>query len=92
MSERAFVTPMEYKSVDSKIYTTIGVAKYEEIKESLAIYKDSVGELYAMPLEKFLGTVEIDGEKKERFSMYLGEEPKEEIKGEKESFTEEEKK
>ena len=68
----------KYKHYKGKEYEVIGVAHHSESLEKLVIYKalytsEEFGEgaLWARPIDMFLGKIEKDGEKIERFK-YIG--------------------
>ena len=62
-----------YKHFKGGRYRVLGVAKHSETLKDLVIYQkiDDKKDLWARPLEMFLGEVEVDGNKTSRFK-YIG--------------------
>lgn len=56
-----------YKHYKGGLYTLLNIAVHTETKESLAIYVDVRGNVWARPLPMFLEEVEVDGNMVKRF-------------------------
>ena len=63
------VSPGIYQHFKGNKYEVLGVGTHtERSNERLVIYRDtSTGEIWARPTDKFLETVDVDGETKPRF-------------------------
>ncbi len=57
-----------YKGLDYRVF---GVARHSESEEPLVVYQALYGEfgLWVRPLEMFLESVEVDGERVPRFAL-----------------------
>jgi hypothetical protein len=71
--EAKSLKPGIYEHYKGNKYEVLGVAIHSESLEELVIYKSLYGErlTWVRPLKMFLETVQVDEEKKPRFS-YLG--------------------
>lgn len=60
-----------YKHYKGGIYNVIGMGKHEETMEDLVFYEGTDGKLWARPVGKFMGYVEVNGAIVPRFK-FLG--------------------
>jgi hypothetical protein len=69
------VSPGRYRHYKGNEYTVLGVAQHSETKEELVVYRQKYGEqgLWVRPKQKFLETVNVDGQDVPRF-QHLGSE------------------
>ena len=69
MMENNKVPLGKYRHYKGKEYEVIGVARHSETLEEMVVYRALYEgrELWARPLEMFLGKVEINGKKVPRF-------------------------
>ena len=64
----------KYRHYKGNDYQVIGIAKHSEDDSELVVYRPLYGEgrLWVRPLEMFVETVEIEGQRLSRFT-YMGE-------------------
>ncbi len=69
------VRPGRYHHYKGNEYIVLGVARHSETEEELVVYRQDYGEreLWVRPLAMFLETVELDGQRVNRFE-FVGEE------------------
>jgi hypothetical protein len=65
----ADVRPGRYRHYKGKDYFVVGVARHSETEEELVVYRQDYGDrgLWVRPAGMFVETVEVDGERVERF-------------------------
>jgi hypothetical protein len=68
------VIPGLYRHYKGNDYQVMGIAKHSENESELVVYRPlyGAGGLWVRPLEMFVETVEIDGQRLPRF-RYMGE-------------------
>lgn len=65
------LTPGVYRHYKGPLYRVYEVASHSETQEKLVVYRCLYGnyDLWVRPLSMFLGDVEVDGERVDRFSL-----------------------
>lgn len=68
--------PGRYRHYKGKDYVVLGVARHSETEEELVVYRQDYGDrsLWVRPKSMFLGTVEVEGQRRPRYA-YLGPTP-----------------
>lgn len=60
---------MIYRHYKGGLYQVLGEATHTENQESLVIYKDSNGKIWARPKDDFYGNVKVSGTLIKRFKL-----------------------
>ncbi len=68
--------PGRYRHYKGNEYIVLGVARQSETEEELVVYRQDYGdrELWVRPKEMFLETVNVDGQRVNRFEFMAKEE------------------